>query len=511
MPARHTPSAPARSPQADKPQDSAQGSTPQEAGRHGRMFDSFLDTVGHTPLVRLPRLEATRELGARLALKLEFRNPLASLKDRIGRAMIEDAEARGLIAPDRSVIVEPTSGNTGIALAFVAAAKGYRLIVTMPDGASIERRKMLRLLGAEVDLTPAAQGMAGAIARAEAIAADTPGAWIPRQFDNPANPAVHEATTAEEIWADTAGQVDIVVAGIGTGGTLTGIARALKPRREGCHRRRRAGRIGRAERRRARAAPHPGHRRRLQAPKVLEIERIDLRGARGRARRLRRRPRSCARTEGVPVGISTGAVLARDDRPRAPSRTWRASSSSASPPPSPNATSRPISLRGQGVRPGASTPSVDEINATWLSSQRLLRVDNASAPGWVLVEERTRRASMVMPQGLVMRLPDSPEVAMLMQDPESQGRITRQGRRTIAGQACTDWRLERNDGKSGVACLTADGVLLRLQQTGRREVLEATRVAYGPQDPTRFRLPAGAPQINLPEGLRGLRLPGMGG
>jgi len=152
-----------------------------------------------------------------------------------------------------------------------------------------------------------------------------------------------------------------------------------------------------------------------------------------------------------------------------------------------------------------------DINASWLSSQRLLRVDNASAPGWVLVEERTRRASMVMPQGLVMRLPDSPEVAMLMQNPESQGRITRQGRRTIAGQGCTDWRLDRNDGKGGVACLTADGVLLRLQQTGRREILEATRVAYGPQDPARFRLPAGAPQITLPEGLRGLRLPGMGG
>jgi hypothetical protein len=148
-----------------------------------------------------------------------------------------------------------------------------------------------------------------------------------------------------------------------------------------------------------------------------------------------------------------------------------------------------------------------DIQAAWLSSQRLLRLDNESAPGWVLVEERTRRASMVMPQGFVMRLPDSPEVAMLMDNPSSAGRITRLGRRTIAGLGCTDWQLQRNDGKSGVACLTADGVLLRLQQTGRREVLEATRVSYGPQDPSRFRLPANAPQINLPANLRGL-IPG---
>lgn len=149
-----------------------------------------------------------------------------------------------------------------------------------------------------------------------------------------------------------------------------------------------------------------------------------------------------------------------------------------------------------------------DIDAAWSASQRLLRVDNASAPGWVLVEERTRRASMVMQQGLVVRLPDSPEIAMLMQDPESQGRVSRLGARTIAGQRCTDWKLDRADGKGGTACLTADGVLLRMQQTGRREVLQATRVAYGPQDPARFRLPAGAPQFTLPPGLRGLRLPG---
>ena len=200
---------------------------------HGRIYGSIQETVGGTPLVRVPRLAAAEGVVADLAVKLEFFNPLGSVKDRIGLAMIAAAEAAGLIAPDRSVLVEPTSGNTGIALAFVAAARGYKLVVTMPEGASIERRKMLKLMGAEVRLTPARQGMAGAISEAESIIAATPGAWMPRQFDNPANPAIHEATTAEEIWTDTAGLVDIVVAGAGTGGTLTGIARALKPRRPG--------------------------------------------------------------------------------------------------------------------------------------------------------------------------------------------------------------------------------------------------------------------------------------
>src|SRR5215213_1626356 len=197
----------------------------------GRLYGSVLEIVGNTPLVRLPRLEEAEGLAADLALKLEFKNPLGSVKDRIGLAMVEAAEREGLIRPGESTLVEPTSGNTGIALAFVAAAKGYRLIVVMPDGASIERRKMLRLMGADVELTPARRGMAGAIARAEAIVAATAGAWMPRQFDNPANPDVHAATTAEEIWTDTGGRVDAVVGGIGTGGTLTGIARALKPRR----------------------------------------------------------------------------------------------------------------------------------------------------------------------------------------------------------------------------------------------------------------------------------------
>src|SRR6204780_3908844 len=199
----------------------------------GRLFGSVLDLVGGTPLVRLPRLQAADNLVADIALKLEFFNPLGSVKDRIGLAMVEAADLAGEIAPGKTTIVEPTSGNTGIALAFVAAAKGYKLIVVMPEGASVERRKLLRLLGAEVESTPAKLGMPGAIARADAILARTEDAWIARQFDNPANPAAHQASTAEEIWVDTDGPVDVVVGGIGSGGTLTGIARGLKPRRPG--------------------------------------------------------------------------------------------------------------------------------------------------------------------------------------------------------------------------------------------------------------------------------------
>lgn len=272
------------------------------------MHESILGTIGNTPLVRLPRLENARGLKARLALKLEFFNPLGSVKDRIGLAMIEAAEREGRIRPGDSVLVEPTSGNTGIALGFVAAAKGYRLIVTMPDGASVERRKMLRLLGAEVELTPAGQGMSGAIARAEAIVAATPGAWMPRQFDNPANPEVHAATTAEEIWADSEGEVDLVVGGIGTGGTLTGIARALKPRRPGMRV------IGVEPAESAVLSgddPGPHEIQGIGAgfrPSVLELHRLDG------VRRVTEREsfaaaRLCARTEGLPIGISSGAVL----------------------------------------------------------------------------------------------------------------------------------------------------------------------------------------------------------
>jgi cysteine synthase A len=194
----------------------------------GKIYNNIVETVGHTPLVKLNRV--TAGLPATIALKCEFFNPLGSVKDRIGAAMIEDAEQKGILKPE-TTIVEPTSGNTGIALAFVAAAKGYKLILTMPETMSVERRTLLALLGAKLVLTPGSEGMKGAIARAEAIVRETPGAWMPQQFNNPANPAIHSKTTAEEIWEDTAGAVDIFVSAVGTGGTLTGTVEALKARK----------------------------------------------------------------------------------------------------------------------------------------------------------------------------------------------------------------------------------------------------------------------------------------
>jgi cysteine synthase A len=194
----------------------------------GRIFNNIVETVGHTPLVRLNKVTAGLE--AAVLLKCEFFNPLGSVKDRIGMAMIEDAEKRGLLKSN-TVIIEPTSGNTGIALAFVAAAKGYRIILTMPDTMSLERRTLLAMLGAKLVLTPGVEGMKGAIARAEHLARETPNSWIPQQFDNPANPQIHKTTTAEEIWADTDGKVDILVSAVGTGGTITGCVEAIKPRK----------------------------------------------------------------------------------------------------------------------------------------------------------------------------------------------------------------------------------------------------------------------------------------
>jgi cysteine synthase len=190
-----------------------------------KTFDSIIETTFDTPLVRLRRL--VPEGHATVLVKLEFFNPLSSVKDRIGRSMIEAAEREGRIGPDTQII-EPTSGNTGIALAFVAAAKGYQLTLTMPESMSIERRALLQALGARLELTPAKDGMRGAIARAEELAASTPNSWIPQQFENPANPAIHEATTGPEIWADTGGRVDVLVAAVGTGGTITGAARFLR-------------------------------------------------------------------------------------------------------------------------------------------------------------------------------------------------------------------------------------------------------------------------------------------
>ncbi len=198
----------------------------------GKVYNNIAETIANTPLVRLSRLKAEAGAKADILLKLEFFNPLQSVKDRIGVSMIDTLEASGRLKPG-GTLVEPTSGNTGIGLAFVAAARGYKLILTMPESMSIERRKILAHLGAKIVLTPREKGMKGAIAKAEEIAAETPGAIIPGQFDNPANPLVHEKTTAEEIWNDTGGNVDALVVGVGTGGTLTGCARALKPRRPG--------------------------------------------------------------------------------------------------------------------------------------------------------------------------------------------------------------------------------------------------------------------------------------
>ena len=194
----------------------------------GRIYNNIVETVGHTPLVKLNKV--TAGLHATILLKCEFFNPLSSVKDRIGMSMIEDAEKRGILKKD-TVIIEPTSGNTGIALAFVAAAKGYKLILTMPETMSLERRTLLAMLGAKLVLTPGAEGMKGAIAKAEQLAKETPNSWIPQQFENPANVEIHRKTTAEEIWADTDGKVDILVAGVGTGGTITGCVEVIKPRK----------------------------------------------------------------------------------------------------------------------------------------------------------------------------------------------------------------------------------------------------------------------------------------
>jgi len=192
------------------------------------MYDDITKTIGRTPLVRLNHIG--KETGAKIAVKLEFFNPLSSVKDRIGVAMIDAAERDGKLKPG-GLIVEPTSGNTGIALAFVAAARGYRLILTMPETMSIERRALLKIFGAELVLTPGAEGMSGAIKKAEEIVASTPGAFMPQQFKNPANVEIHQKTTAEEIWKDTDGKIDFLVAGIGTGGTITGIASSIKQRK----------------------------------------------------------------------------------------------------------------------------------------------------------------------------------------------------------------------------------------------------------------------------------------
>jgi cysteine synthase A len=280
----------------------------QTAEFRGRIYDSITETIGATPLVRIHRLAQQAGAKADILAKCEFFNPLSSVKDRIGVSMIAAAEAAGRIKPG-TVIVEPTSGNTGIALAFVCAAKGYRLILTMPDSMSIERRRMLKLLGAELELTPAAGGMKAAIAKAEEIRASFPDAFIPQQFENPANPEIHRRTTAEEIWRDTGGKVDVVVSGVGTGGTLTGVGSVLKPRRPGLKM------IAVEPEDSAVLSGGPPGPHRIQGlgagfvPGVLDTGLIDevVRVGNDTAFRV---AREAARLEALAMGISSGAALA---------------------------------------------------------------------------------------------------------------------------------------------------------------------------------------------------------
>jgi cysteine synthase len=273
----------------------------------GMIYDSVLATIGDTPLVRLPRLSQALGAKAEVLAKLEFFNPISSVKDRIGLAMIEALEASGKIGPG-TVLVEPTSGNTGIALAFVAAAKGYRLILTMPETMSVERRKMLKLLGAELELTPGDKGMKGAIARADELLSEISGAVSPGQFVNPANPAIHVRTTAEEIWTDTGGALDVFVSGVGTGGTLTGVASALKPRLPGL-------KVVAVE-----PAESPvlstgvGGKHKIQGigagfvPDILQVDLIDSIET-VTSEEAFAMARQAARLEGLPGGISSGAAL----------------------------------------------------------------------------------------------------------------------------------------------------------------------------------------------------------
>ena len=275
----------------------------------GRVYDNIAETIGHTPLVRLSKVTAAANVTADILMKLEFFNPLSSVKDRIGVSMIDTLEAQGKITPGKTVLIEPTSGNTGVGLAFVAASRGYRLILVMPETMSIERRKILAHLGAELDLTPGPGGMPAAVARAEELAKTLPDAIIPGQFENPANPLVHELTTAEEIFNDTGGKVDALVIGVGTGGTLTGCGRALKKRIPGL-------RIYAVEP--STSAILSGHARgphKIQGigagfiPSVLQRDLIDevITVA---SEAAFENSRMLARVEGIPGGISTGANLA---------------------------------------------------------------------------------------------------------------------------------------------------------------------------------------------------------
>ncbi|WP_428651521.1 cysteine synthase A [Roseibium sp.] len=281
--------------------------TIKTSGR-GKIYSSITDTIGDTPIVRLDRLAKAHGVKGNLLAKLEFFNPIASVKDRIGVAMIEAMEEAGRITPGETTLVEPTSGNTGIALAFVAAAKGYRLILVMPETMSVERRKMFKILGAELELTEGPKGMKGAIARAEELISEIDGAVMPQQFENPANPEIHRNTTAEEIWNDTDGSIDVFVSGIGTGGTITGVSQVLKQRKPDL-------RVVAVEPADSPilsgGEPGPHKIQGIGAgfvPGVLdtsvfdEVQTVSNEDAFAMAREV-------ARTEGVPVGISSGAAL----------------------------------------------------------------------------------------------------------------------------------------------------------------------------------------------------------
>jgi cysteine synthase A len=275
----------------------------------GRVYNSITETIGDTPLVRIHRMAKDAGAKADILLKLEFFNPIASVKDRIGVGMIEAMEKKDQIRPGKSTLVEPTSGNTGIALAFVAAAKGYRLILVMPDSMSIERRKMLLILGAELELTDAAKGMKGAIARAQELVKEIPGAVIPQQFENPANPDIHRRTTAEEIWNDTEGKVDIVISGVGTGGTITGVGQVLKARKPSVQM------IAlEPEDSAVLSGGQPGPHK-IQGlgagfvPAILDRKVIDEIITISNETALEA-ARQAAKLEGIPVGISSGAAIA---------------------------------------------------------------------------------------------------------------------------------------------------------------------------------------------------------
>ncbi|HEU0162746.1 MAG TPA: cysteine synthase A [Rhizomicrobium sp.] len=282
-----------------------------EQGKPGRgkIYDSITQTIGDTPLVRMHSLTAEAGVKADILLKLEFFNPISSVKDRIGVAMIEALEKQGVITPGKTTLIEPTSGNTGIALAFVAAAKGYRLILVMPESMSLERRKMLMILGAQIELTEAAKGMKGAIARAHELAAEHPGAVIPQQFENPANPDIHRRTTAEEIWNDTDGKVDIVISGVGTGGTITGVGQVLKQKKPSVRM------IAlEPEDSPVLSGGQPGPHK-IQGigagfvPSILDRSVIDEIITISNETALET-ARKAARLEGIPVGISSGAAIA---------------------------------------------------------------------------------------------------------------------------------------------------------------------------------------------------------